>query len=29
MAWILAAIYVKTAGRFDALAQKIIGKLRQ
>ncbi len=29
MAWILAAIYVKKAGKFDALAQKIIGKLKQ
>lgn len=29
MAWILAAIYVKKAGRFDALAQKIMGKLRK
>ena len=29
MAWILAAIYVKKAGRFDALAQKIIGKLKK
>jgi uncharacterized membrane protein (DUF485 family) len=26
MAWILAAIYVKKAGSFDALAQKIIHK---
>lgn len=29
MAWILAAIYVKKAGRFDALAEKIIGKLKK
>ena len=29
MAWILAAIYVKKAGRFDALAQKIVGKLKK
>lgn len=29
MAWILAAIYVKKAGHFDALAEKIIGKLRK
>lgn len=29
MAWILAAIYVKKAGTFDALAQKIINKLKK
>lgn len=29
MAWILAAIYVKKAGAFDALAQKIVGKLKK
>ncbi len=29
MAWILAAIYVKKAGNFDALAQKIINKLKK
>lgn len=29
MAWILAAIYVKKAGGFDALAQKIISKLKK
>lgn len=29
MAWILAAIYVKKAGRFDDMAQKIIGKLKK
>ncbi|MBS1810188.1 MAG: DUF485 domain-containing protein [Acidobacteria bacterium] len=29
MAWILAAIYVKKAGSFDALAQKIISKLKK
>lgn len=29
MAWILAAIYVKRAGHFDALAQKIIDKLKK
>lgn len=29
MAWILAAIYVKKAGRFDALAERIIGKLKK
>ena len=29
MAWILAAVYVKKAGNFDALAQKIIGKLKK
>ncbi len=29
MAWILAAIYVKKAGKFDALAQKIVGKLKK
>lgn len=29
MAWILAAIYVKKAGRFDALADRIINKLRK
>ena len=29
MAWILAAIYVKKAGRFDALAQRIVDKLRK
>ncbi len=29
MAWILAAIYVKKAGSFDALAQKIVSKLRK
>ncbi len=28
MAWILAAIYVKKAGAFDVLAQKIVGKLK-
>lgn len=28
MAWILAAVYVKKAGTFDALAQKIINKLK-
>ena len=27
MAWILAALYVRAAGGFDALAQRIIGKL--
>ncbi len=27
MAWILAAIYVKKAGKFDAMAQAIIDKL--
>ncbi len=29
MAWILAAVYVKKAGNFDALAQKIINKLKK
>lgn len=29
MAWILAAIYVKRAGHFDALAERIINKLRK
>ena len=29
MAWILAAIYVRKAGSFDALAQKIVGKLKK
>ncbi len=29
MAWILAAIYVKKAGSFDALAQKIVSKLKK
>lgn len=29
MAWILAAIYVKKAGRFDAMAERIINKLRK
>ena len=29
MAWILAAIYVKKAGKFDALAQKIVDKLKK
>ncbi len=29
MAWILAAIYVKKAGSFDALAQKIVSKPRK
>jgi uncharacterized membrane protein (DUF485 family) len=29
MAWILAAIYVKKAGRFDALAQRIISALHR
>ncbi|MFN7931219.1 MAG: DUF485 domain-containing protein [Blastocatellia bacterium] len=29
MAWILAAIYVKKTGRFDALAERIINKLRK
>ena len=29
MAWILAAIYVKKAGKFDAMAQAIINKLKK
>ena len=29
MAWILAAIYIRKAGKFDALAQKIVGKLKK
>ena len=29
MAWILAAISVKKAGRFDALAERIVNKLRK
>ncbi len=29
MAWILAAIYVKKAGRFDEMAQRIINKLKK
>jgi uncharacterized membrane protein (DUF485 family) len=29
MAWILAAIYVKKAGKFDAMAQEIINKLKR
>ena len=29
MAWILAAIYVKKAGAFDTLAQKIINKSKK
>ena len=28
MAWILAAIYVKKAGKFDAMAQAITNKVR-
>jgi uncharacterized membrane protein (DUF485 family) len=28
MAWILAALYVRAAGRFDAMARKIISRLR-
>ncbi len=28
MAWILAALYVRAAGRFDAMASRIISKLR-
>src|SRR5215475_6024789 len=28
MAWILAALYVRAAGRFDAMARKIINKLK-
>ena len=29
MAWILAALYVKKAGKFDAMAQAIIDKLKK
>jgi uncharacterized membrane protein (DUF485 family) len=28
MAWILAALYVRAAGRFDAMARKIINRLK-
>jgi uncharacterized membrane protein (DUF485 family) len=28
MAWILAALYVRAAGRFDAMARKIISRLK-
>jgi uncharacterized membrane protein (DUF485 family) len=28
MAWIIAALYVRAAGRFDAMARKIINRLK-
>ncbi|MGH9752573.1 MAG: DUF485 domain-containing protein, partial [Blastocatellia bacterium] len=28
MAWIIAALYVRAAGRFDEMARKIIGRLK-